>query len=182
MEQGSVATMIKEISARNIQDINKPNQPFPVIGRLCPVFADGEWTFTEILYDTPYEKRYPNDDEDYDAYIDNPMKTVFFYYADDACVGQVRIRKNWNRYAFVEDIAVAQGYRGKGFGAMLIEKAILWAKEKELCGLMLETQDVNLAACRFYHKLGFRIGAVDTMLYANFDSGDEKAIFWYLKF
>ena len=48
--------------------------------------------------------------------------------------------------------------------------------------MKLETQDVNVLACRFYDKLGFQIGAVDTMLYANFDNADEKAIFWYIKF
>ena len=42
--------------------------------------------------------------------------------------------------------------------------------------------DNNLAACRFYNKNGFIIGAVDSMLYANFDNTDEKAVFWYLKF
>lgn len=47
---------------------------------------------------------------------------------------------------------------------------------------MLETQDVNLLACRFYSKIGFRIGAVDSMLYANLDNADEKAVFRYMKF
>ena len=64
----------------------------------------------------------------------------------------------------------------------MINKTVEWSKEKNLCGLMLETQDVNLTACRFYHKLGFKIGAVDTMLYANFENAGEKAVFWYMKF
>ena len=173
---------IEEINARNIRDINQSNQPFTVIGRLWPMFADGKWTFTEILYDEPYEKCYPNDEENCQEYIGHPEKTVLFCYADGQCVGQIRLRKNWNRYVFIEDIAVARGSRGKGIGTSLVEKAIAWAKQKGLGGLMLETQDVNLPACRFYAKLGFEIGAVDTMLYANFASKDEKAIFWYLKF
>ena len=36
-----------------------------------------------------------------------------------------------------------------------------WAKQKDLCGLMLETQNNNLLACRFYIKKGFVLGAVD---------------------
>ena len=108
---------------------------------------------------------------------------MFFYYDNRACVGQIRMRKNWNRYAFIEDLAVARDHRGKGIGSMLVERAKAWAKQKELSGLMLETQDTNLPACRFYHKNGFEIGAVDTMLYANFEaSRHEKALFWYLKF
>ncbi|WP_258013807.1 hypothetical protein [Paenibacillus polymyxa] len=49
-------------------------------------------------------------------------------------------------------------------------------------GLTLETQDVNLLACRFYLKNGFEIRAVDTMLYSNSKYKDEKAIFFYSKF
>lgn len=47
---------------------------------------------------------------------------------------------------------------------------------------MLETQDVNVSACRFYAKNSFIIGAVDNMLYSNFPTANEKAIFWYYKF
>lgn len=35
----------------------------------------------------------------------------------------------------------------------------------------------NLLACRFYAKCGFIIGAVNTMLYRNFDNEDEFAVF-----
>ena len=174
--------MIEEINHKNISDINKPNQPFDVIGKLIPVFQDGEWSFTECLYKEPYEKCYPADDEQYESYIDNPDRTVYFYYDNGECAGQIRIKKYWNKYAYIEDIAVAKNNRGKGIGAQLIKKAVEWARQKNLCGLMLETQDINLAACRFYHKLGFKIGAVDTMLYANFDNCDAKAVFWYMKF
>ncbi|MFC2450626.1 MAG: topoisomerase DNA-binding C4 zinc finger domain-containing protein, partial [Flavobacteriaceae bacterium] len=45
-----------------------------------------------------------------------------------------------------------------------------------------ETQDNNLIACKFYHNCGFKIGSVDTMLYANFENNFEKAVFWYLRF
>ena len=174
--------MIEEISFFTLRDINRPNQPFTVIGRLCPALKDGKWAFAEVLLDEPYKKSYLPEEQDYEAYIGNPAQTVFFDYENGECVGQLRIRKNWNRYAFIEDIAVAQGHRGKGIGSALVQKAIEWAKQKELCGLMLETQDVNLLACRFYHKKGFEIGAVDTMLYANFDNRQELAVFWYLKF
>jgi Acetyltransferases len=178
--------MIKEINIDNIKDVYKPSQSFRVIGRLSLSLQDGKWTSSEELYNEPYEKIYTDKDEEseenYAEYIENPDKTVFLYYGNQECVGRVRIRRNWNRYAFIEDIAVAESGRGKGIGSALIEKAIEWAKQKELYGLMLETQDVNLLACRFYRKTGFEIGAVDTMLYSNFDCKDEKAIFWYLRF
>lgn len=67
-------------------------------------------------------------------------------------------------------------------GSALINISIEWAKHKNLHGLMLETQDNNLIACKFYHNCGFKIGSVDTMLYANFENNFEKAVFWYLRF
>lgn len=48
--------------------------------------------------------------------------------------------------------------------------------------MMLETQDTNLAACRFYHQCGFVLGGVDTMLYDNCPNNNEKALFWYIQF
>ena len=45
-------------------------------GRLMPAFADGKRTWTEELFETPYEKRYPDDEPDYTEYINNPDKYV----------------------------------------------------------------------------------------------------------
>ncbi|EVE04043.1 hypothetical protein T758_02794 [Staphylococcus aureus SJOS6001] len=84
--------------------------------------------------------------------------------------------------AYIEDIAVCKDFRGQGIGSALINISIEWAKHKNLHGLMLETQDNNLIACKFYHNCGFKIGSVDTMLYANFENNFEKAVFWYLRF
>jgi hypothetical protein len=47
---------------------------------------------------------------------------------------------------------------------------------------MLETQDNNLSACLSYLNYGFKIDAVDIMLYENTENAKEKAIFFYLKF
>jgi streptothricin acetyltransferase len=174
--------MIIEITPQNLKDINKPNQSFEIIGKIIPVFSDGVWSYSEYLYDKPAEKTYPADEEHWEEYINNPDKIIFFYYDNDDCVGQVRLRKNWNKYGYIEDIVVSKSHRKHGIGLKLIQKAIEWAKEKGFSGLMLETQDNNLLACRFYNKLGFQIGAVDTMLYANFNNADENAVFWYMKF
>ena len=174
--------MIKEITQQNLKDVNKSNQSFTVIGKIVPVFSDGVWSFSELLFETEYEKEYGDDEEQWEDYIGNPDKTIFLYYDNDDGVGQIILRKNWNKYAFIEDIAVAKSHRKAGIGSKLISKADEWAKLNDLSGLMLETQDNNLLACRFYSKHGFQIGSVDTMLYANFDNAHEKAVFWYKKF
>ncbi|HAQ3359978.1 TPA: GNAT family N-acetyltransferase, partial [Enterococcus faecium] len=119
---------------------------------------------------------------DFILYLKLCNRTIYLYYQDDKCVGKVKLRKNWNRYAYIEDIAVCKDFRGQGIGSALINISIEWAKHKNLHGLMLETQDNNLIACKFYHNCGFKIGSVDTMLYANFENNFEKAVFWYLRF
>ena len=161
--------------------MNKANQEFEIFGRIIPEFSGGMWTYTEEIYEDPYVKRYPDDTSDYTEYIDDPEKAVFLAYDEKECVGQIVLRKDWNGYAFIEDICVAAAARKNGIGTALMQKAEEWAKDIGLKGLALETQDNNLAACRFYAKYGFVIGAVDTMLYRN--SGDrEYAVFWYLIF
>lgn len=172
---------IIKMNQQNLADINKANQPFEIIGKIKPSFADGIWTYTEEIYEHSHMKSYPDDTWDYAAYINNPDKTIFLAYSEDECIGQIVLKRDWNRYAFIEDICVAKSIRGQGTGTGLIQKAIKWAKSSNLKGLALETQDNNLLACRFYAKCGFIIGAVNTMLYRNFDN-NEFAVFWYLSF
>lgn len=171
-------------NAENIRHINAVNEPFEVTGRLVPAFDGARWTFSEELFDEPYAKSYPEDDEDWARYLEQDGRAILLAFDGDDCVGRIRLRRDWNRYAFVEDIAVRAAWRGKGVGTALIAAAKAWAQERGLMGLALETQDMNLSACRFYRKLGFEIGGVNTMLYRNFKQPycDETAIFWYLKF
>lgn len=176
--------VIVKLNSDTLKDMNKANEPFEIIGKLKPTFVNDEWTYTEEIYDYSYLHSYPNEDCDYSLYIENPDREVFLAYSDKECIGQIVLKKEWNKYALVEDICVSRTSRGKGVGTALIQKAIEWAKGKELDGLSLETQDNNLLACRFYSKCGFVIGAVNTMLYKNFSKpwSDSTAIFWYLKF
>ena len=175
---------IVELCAENIQDINKSIQPFEVIGRIKPSFCNGKWTYEEDIYTYSYLKMYPIPDDDFSAYIGNVNRTVFFAYQNEICIGQIVLKKDWNQYAFIEGLYVAKIARGNGVGIALLERAVSWAKESKLKGLALETQDINVLACRFYAKHGFKIGGINTMLYKNFEKplSDEIAIFWYLSF
>ena len=141
---------ILRINHQNLADINKANQPYEIIGKIKPTFDNGNWSYTEEIYEQPYMKEYPEDSCDYAAYIDNSDKVIFFAYSGAECIGQIILKRDWNKYAFIEDICVAKSARGQGIGTALIQKAIEWAKNSNLKGLALETQDNNLLACRFY--------------------------------
>ncbi|MGH8080719.1 MAG: GNAT family N-acetyltransferase [Lysobacter sp.] len=83
----------------------------------------------------------------------------------------------------IDDIAVDAAARRSGAGSALIDRALAWAHERGLPGAMLETQDNNAAACRFYQRKGFVLGGFDRFHYANDpELRHETALFWYLKF
>ena len=81
-------------------------------------------------------------------------------------------------------IHISADVRHAGLGGALFARAKAWAKAQGLKGLSLETQDNNVAACRFYAAIGMELGGVNTKLYRQFDRpySEETALFWYLEF
>jgi streptothricin acetyltransferase len=173
---------LHEINHRNIKDAGKCDGTFVVNSRLA-ISSDERGIRTSIVPTTPYQKTYPVEPVDYHDYIDHPDKTVFLAYLEDVIAGEIRLRKNWNHYAYVEDIVVDAGFRRRGIGRSLIHKAIQWAKEKSLPGIMLETQNNNVAGCSLYRSFGFELAGFDRRVYQGINpQTDEIALYWYLIF
>ena len=59
---------------------------------------------------------------------------------------------------------------------MLFRAAEEWARQKKCRQLKVETQNINMPACRFYHRMGCHLGAVDRYAYADFP--DEVMLIW----
>ena len=78
--------------------------------------------------------------------------------------------------AVLWDIRVAPQNRGKGIGGSLIEAAIAWSKRHKCRRLKVETQNINVPACRFYAKHGFTLGAINRYAYTEFP--DEIELIW----
>ena len=57
--------------------------------------------------------------------------------------------------AQIMNIAVAVQQRGMGVGRLLLERAVVVAREKGAERLVLEVRESNLAAIRLYERLGF---------------------------
>lgn len=53
---------------------------------------------------------------------------------------------------YLEDILVTQAMRGKGIGAMLMDRLIEEAKEKKFSGMLWQVLDWNEPAINFYKK------------------------------
>jgi streptothricin acetyltransferase len=173
---------IKEINAGNIIDVNKCDGEFIIDTKLVLYVENGEIRYKAMEVPST-NKRYGIDNVDYTTYIDDLDKVVFLAYVEGQIAGQVILRKNWNNYAYIEDITVDVNYRRRGIGKELIFQAIHWAQKRSLAGIMLETQNNNVGACKFYENCGFRLRGFDQYLYKgiNIDT-DEVALYWYLMF
>jgi len=173
---------IREIDEGTVQAIKKYGSSFEVTSKLVLHATNRKISYT-VVDVPPYTKQYGAEKVEPKSYVGSSDKTVFFAFSDDELAGQIRLLKYWNGYAYIDDIAVEPKYRGQGVGHALIERAIEWAKANGLPGLMLETQNNNVAACRLYERCGFKLRGFDTHLYKGLDpTTDEIALYWYLMF
>ncbi|MFJ3487254.1 GNAT family N-acetyltransferase [Pseudomonas sp. NPDC090202] len=131
----------------------------------------------------PYLKNYGIDSEEFCNYRDSADGTVLVAWLDEQPVGHIVISKHWNGFAHIDELAVDTFARRNGIARYLLDVARAWSRERNLPGIMLETQNNNLAACRLYESYGFVVGGVDYLRYRAIDPATaEAAIFWYLVF
>ena len=174
--------VIKEIDQSCLADISQCDDSFIVSAKLVLHTHDGEITYT-IVEVPPYTKRYPADEIDLTDYIGNPDKIIFVAYIASHPVGHIRVRTNWNRYAYIDNLVVDANHRLLGIGHFLIYQAEEWARSRNLGGIMAESQNNNVPACQFYERCGFKLRGFDMHLYKAIDPNtDEIALYWYLVF
>ena len=174
--------IIQPLTAANQAGLNRCDNSFTVEAELCLHAEDGRIS-TTVRPVTPYVKRYGPEIHDPRTYIDKTDHAAWLAYVDGHLAGQILVHENWNRFAIIWDIAVDPPFRRRGVGHRLIEQAIEWARERGLPGVMLETQSINVPACRLYERCGFVLGGLDGYLYRGVMPGTrEIALFWYLMF
>jgi GNAT superfamily N-acetyltransferase len=79
--------------------------------------------------------------------------------------------------AVLWDIRVSPRERGGGIGSALFWAAGDWARARGCRWLKIETQNVNVPACRFYQKMGCTLGAIDRFAYP--DQPAEVRLLWW---
>ena len=176
------AIVIDRLTADNQASLNRCDNSFTVDSELCVAADDGRISYT-VRSVAPHVKRYGPEDYDARAYTDKADHAAWLATVDGQPAGQILVHENWNRYAIIWGIAVDPPFRRRGVGRRLIEQAIAWARERGLPGVMLETQNSNVAACRLYESCGFFLGGFDGYLYRGVMPGTrEIALVWYLVF
>ena len=153
------------------------------------VSASGEISLAEREMETLIEK-------DYDATSDAPISWAssfdistwgfFAAYAGGARVGgaavaigtpDVEMLEGRDDLALLWDLRIAPDYRGRGIGGALIAAAEKWSKAKGAMTLKVETQNINVPACRRYARSGFVLRAANFGAYSDFPG--EVQLLWY---
>jgi len=73
------------------------------------------------------------------------------------------------------DIRVAPSAQGTGIGRRLFAAAEAWSRQVGAKILTIETQDINVSACRFYHAAGCTVRTIREHAYPGLD---EHQIIW----
>ena len=92
------------------------------------------------------------------ALINNPSSTLFLLFAEDKIAGMLTLGTYLSptgRKAWIEDVVVDSIYRGKGYGKMLVEHAIEYARTLSPCTIMLTSNPARIAANELYRASGF---------------------------
>jgi GNAT superfamily N-acetyltransferase len=79
--------------------------------------------------------------------------------------------------AVLWDIRVSPGARGNGVGSELFRTAEAWARARGCRQLKVETQNINVAACRFYARQECVLAAVHRFAYPKLPN--EIQMLWY---
>jgi streptothricin acetyltransferase len=75
------------------------------------------------------------------------------------------------------DIRVSSATRGQGVGSALFRAVETWCTARGCRRLKIETQNINVAACRFYERQGCVLEAVNHFVYRELP--DEIQLLWY---
>ncbi len=167
---------IRGIDRAHQQDINLPNEPFPLFGRLVPTFDGTAWHYT-AQYSPAGEMVFPEEHYSYAEMADNT--TFLGAYQGDTCLGLAVVREGFQKYMYLYDLKVTASHRRQGIAGQLLSAAQELARQKGYIGVYTVGQDNNLAACLCYLSNGFRIGGFDNRVYDGTPQAGKGDIFFY---
>ncbi len=83
--------------------------------------------------------------------------------------------------AFLFDIRVSADSRRQGVGRALIDRCAQWAKSRGFAFLVIETQNANVPACRFYAACGAELIEIRRLGYVHCaEVAKEAMLIWQL--
>ncbi len=98
--------------------------------------------------------------------------------ADGQVAGVILLNiEEWRSVARIEDIIVGRLFRRYGIGTLLLNCAADWARKHGCWAILLETQNVNYPAIRFYLRNGLEVWGISQHFYPPGPVEHEVAIF-----
>lgn len=189
----SVPIKIIEESFADLSQYEKIPIAFRVESRFLVVPVDGGLGGLTLIEQpaAPYVK-------DYDAFenerpsgwskrFDVSGWGIFAAFENDRRVGgaaavwnspEIEMLEGRTDLACLWDLRVDPDYRNKGIGGELFSYAANWAREKQCRRLKIETQNINVPACRFYARQGCELRGINSYAYG--EMLDEVQLLWYL--
>lgn len=108
--------------------------------------------------------------------IDNNLAVYFVAVDDDGKVAGYAGLWHVVTEGHITNIAVRPDKRRQGVGAMLLEKLIDTAYEREMIGMTLEVRVNNYDAQRLYSKNGFKLERIRKNYYS--DTHEDAIVMW----
>lgn len=90
---------------------------------------------------------------------------------------EVEMLEGRNDLACLWDLRVHPDYRQQGIGHQLFTHALAWSRERGCRQFKIETQNINVPACRFYARQDCRLEAINMHAYG--EALDEIQLLWY---
>jgi ribosomal protein S18 acetylase RimI-like enzyme len=131
-------------------------------------------------FESPYNKRWQYDRQNevrYRRVIDQGLSLGLF--DDKRMIGiAIAEKQAWNRTLWVWEFHIDSNYHQRGLGRQLMSQLEEIGRKSGCRVMVCETQNTNVPAIRFYHKVGFEVGGIDLSYYTNKDVTDfEVAVF-----
>jgi GNAT superfamily N-acetyltransferase len=149
----------------------------------------GGITLREQFVEQPYEKDYDAAEgegpERWLTQFDVTNWGLMAAYADGVRIGgavvaydtpDVDLLERRTDLAALWDLRVQPAMRRSGVGRVLFSAAEAWARERQCTQLQIETQNINVPACRFYLNMNCSLRSIDRFAYPDLPA--EIRLLW----
>jgi len=147
-----------------------------------------QWQLYERILDHPFDKGALYDfGESAQLEISNRLQREEDSYQriaeeNDTLIGLLDMEYQvWNNTVFLWNLMIDLSYRQQGLGRRLWLQGLNYARRIEARAVMIETQNTNIPACRFYLSMGCQLMGFNESLYTS-DALEkdttEFALFW----
>lgn len=143
------------------------------------------WTLTRERLNEPLRKVYDSGRIDHilSSYSDLKGENLHFvgaFKGEEFAGLVIWTETSWNNSLWVMDIRAKRELRGQGVGRALLDYVVRVARNDSWRGILVETQNNNYGAIRFYRRYGFQFAGFNDHLYSNNDlARQDVAVYLY---